>query len=200
VQERRDGHREQHDKHGGSGARRRYARLVALQTDGLWLVGTGAFVLVAAGIWASPALRLHLTVAGSGDSRRERMAFAGTVIGGLSTAVGSVLVAASSLLSLLFGRRAIWTALVASPRARRADVAILGGDRRILNGKRDAQRQPPVSEVSRGVQVRERLCRWIRITACVANTATVMMASAVGVEPRGIGRPPGRMDTPIAES
>jgi hypothetical protein len=68
----------------------------------LWLVGIGAFILVAAGGWASPALRLHLEFAGSGDSRRERMAFAGTIVGGLSTAAGSLLVAGSNLPSVWF--------------------------------------------------------------------------------------------------
>lgn len=66
-----------------------------MQADGLWLIGVGAFLLAAVGLTAAP-LRLHLQFGGLGDRRGDRLAFAGTGLGLVATATGSVLVALGS--------------------------------------------------------------------------------------------------------
>lgn len=72
-----------------------------MQADGLWLIGVGAFLLTVVGLAAAP-LRLHLQFGGLGDRRGDRLAFSGTGLGLITTAAGSVLVAAGSSPSLGF--------------------------------------------------------------------------------------------------
>lgn len=72
-----------------------------MQADGLWLIGVGAFLLATVGLLAAP-LRLHLQFGGLGDGRGDRLAFAGTGLGLIATAAGSVLVAAGSSPALGF--------------------------------------------------------------------------------------------------
>lgn len=72
-----------------------------MQADGLWLIGVGAFLLAAVGLTAAP-LRLHLQFGALGDRRGDRLAFAGTGLGLVATATGSVLVAVGSAPGLGF--------------------------------------------------------------------------------------------------
>jgi hypothetical protein len=82
-----------------------------MQADGLWLIGVGAFLLAAVGLAAAP-LRLHLQFGGLGDRRSDRLAFAGTGVGLLSTATGSVLVAAGSSPAVAFVLATVATLIV----------------------------------------------------------------------------------------
>jgi hypothetical protein len=77
------------------------ATVAALQADGLWLIGIGALLLTVVGIATRP-LRLHLQFGSLGDERRDRLAFAGTVLGLAATAIGSVLVAIGSTPAVWF--------------------------------------------------------------------------------------------------
>lgn len=77
-----------------------------MQADGLWLIGVGAFLLAAVGLTAAP-LRLHLQFGGLGDRRRDRLAFAGTGVGLIATATGSVLVAVGSAPGVAFAIAAV---------------------------------------------------------------------------------------------
>lgn len=83
----------------------------SMQADGLWLIGVGAFVLAVVGLVAAP-LRLHLQFGGLGDGRRDRLAFAGAGLGLLSTAAGSVLLAASSSPAVAFVIATVATLIV----------------------------------------------------------------------------------------
>ena len=58
-------------------------------------------LLTVVGLVAAP-LRLHLQFGGLGDSRQDRLAFTGTGLGLLATAVGSVLVAVGSTPATMF--------------------------------------------------------------------------------------------------
>jgi hypothetical protein len=72
-----------------------------IATDGLWLIGLGAFVVVAVALLPWPP-RLNLRFGGQGDGRIDRVASAATTSGLLATAAGSVLVAIGSTPSVRF--------------------------------------------------------------------------------------------------
>lgn len=64
-------------------------------TEGLWLIGVGAFLVAIITLSGSPP-RLHLQFAALGDERKDRLVSSGTAIGLATTAVGSALVAIGS--------------------------------------------------------------------------------------------------------
>lgn len=70
-------------------------------TDGLWLIGVGAFVVVLVALVPRPP-RLNLRFGGQGDERTDRVASSATATGLLATAAGSVLVAIGSAPSVRF--------------------------------------------------------------------------------------------------
>jgi hypothetical protein len=81
---------------------RRMVPLAAtIATDGLWLIGLGAFVVVLVAL-IPRAPRLHLQFGGQGDDRIDRVAYSMTTTGLLATATGSVLVAIGSTPSVRF--------------------------------------------------------------------------------------------------
>lgn len=66
-----------------------------IATDGLWLIGLGAFLVAVTALTTQPP-RLHLQFGGLGDQRKDRLASAITTTGLLATAAGSILVAVGS--------------------------------------------------------------------------------------------------------
>lgn len=65
------------------------------ESAGLWLIGIGALLVALVGLSAG-RVRLALTFEGSGDQRADRVKFAVSGAGLVSTAAGSVLIAVSS--------------------------------------------------------------------------------------------------------
>ena len=74
---------------------------MATESAGLWLIGIGALLLALVG-FAGGRVRLALTFSGSGDQRPDRLKFAISGAGLLSTATGSLLIAISSIPSAPF--------------------------------------------------------------------------------------------------
>lgn len=72
-----------------------------IATDGLWLIGLGAFLVVLVALIPRPP-RLHLQFRGQGDERVDRVSTSVTTAGLLATAAGSVLVAVGSTPSAWF--------------------------------------------------------------------------------------------------
>lgn len=72
-----------------------------IATDGLWLIGLGAFFVVLVALLPRPP-RLHRQFGDPGVERADRLALSVTTTGLLSTAVGSILLAVGSTPSVRF--------------------------------------------------------------------------------------------------
>lgn len=82
-----------------------------METEGLWLVGIGALLLALVGL-AGGRVRVALTFGGDGDRRVDRLKFAVSGAGLMSTALGSALIAISSVPSVEFVVTTIVTLLL----------------------------------------------------------------------------------------
>jgi len=161
-----------------------------MQADGLWLVGIGAFLLAIVGLSAAP-LRLHLQFGGLGDRRGDRLAFAGTGLGLIATAAGSVLVAAGSSPALGFAIATVMGLAVIGWLLLAWRVHILWLARRDDAAAKLRHNQDLVREVWR-LEAAALLARW-RWALCHALTSSdaerwpyEFLRKRIGEEPPGV--------------
>jgi hypothetical protein len=162
----------------------------AIATDGLWLIGVGAFLVVTVALSTQPP-RLHLQFGGLGDRRRDRLTSSIATTGLLATSAGSILVAIGDTPSAWFLAGALgttvlimWLLMARQLRllwlARRGDVALR------LRDNQDLAREAWELEASIILSDWRWALRHPLTSASAVGWPMAFLASRIGEPPPGV--------------